>query len=189
MTRLVLAGVSCLAWMVAGCSTGGLPYSAPAGPSPMTTTAAPVFSVAAGMYRGSQTVSLTDTTARAAIYFTTNGTIPTASSALYTGPITINASEILMAVAIAQGDAASQVTSASYTIVLPDGTVAHGSTPIAGAHVYLLAGATNGYGKPSTSLLNPASTGTSDSVGAYVTTDTAGRFFITGMYQWSEPLK
>ena len=41
---------------------------------------------------------------------------------------------------------------------------------------------TTGYGQPSVSLLNPALTGHSDSVGAYVTTNTRGFFTITGDY-------
>ena len=146
-------------------------------------TAAPTFSVAAGTYHSAQTVSIADTTAGAAIYFTTNGAVPTASSTPYTGPITVSSTETLMAVAIAPGDAASDVASASYTITLPDGIVLHGNAAISGAHVYLLAAGVDGYGKPSTSLLSPASTGASDTLGAYVTTDVTGHFYISGMYQ------
>ena len=126
-------------------------------------TAAPTFSVAAGTYHSAQTVSIADPTAGAAFYFTTNGAVPTASSTLYTGPITVSSTETLMAVAIAPGDAASDVVSATYTITLPDGIVLHGNAAISGAHVYLLAAAVDGYGQPSTSLLSPASTSTSDS--------------------------
>lgn len=62
------------------------------------------------------------------------------------------------------------------------GSVHGGQQPIAGAHVYLFAANTTGYGQPSVSLLNAASTGTSDSLGAYVLTDTNGAFTITGDY-------
>src|SRR5258708_1362045 len=62
------------------------------------------------------------------------------------------------------------------------GSVHGGQQPIVGAHVYLFAANTTGYGQPSISLLNAASTGASDSLGAYVTTDASGGFTITGDY-------
>jgi hypothetical protein len=165
-----------------GCSTGNDKNGNPTIPSP--TTAAPVFSLATGSYNSVQTVSITDATAGAAIYFTTNGTVPTAGSTPYDGPITVRSTETLMAVAIAPGYASSPVEAAAYTITLaPDGKVMHGNTSVSGAHVYLLAANTNGYGNASVSLLNSALTGASDTLGGYVTTATDGSFTISGMYQ------
>lgn len=60
------------------------------------------------------------------------------------------------------------------------GSLRQGQHALAGAHVYLLAVNTTGYGSPSVSLLTPSSTGQSDSLGAYVTTDTSGAFAIRG---------
>jgi hypothetical protein len=77
MMRLAVAGFSCLSLILAGCAMGNAKYGNPVTPSPAT--AAPVFSPAAGSYNSVQTVSITDATAGAAIYFTTNGTVPTAS--------------------------------------------------------------------------------------------------------------
>ncbi|HXC95304.1 MAG TPA: NHL repeat-containing protein [Edaphobacter sp.] len=57
-----------------------------------------------------------------------------------------------------------------------------GQQPIVGAHVYLFAANTTGYGQPSVSLLNPTVTGLSDSIGAYVTTNDQGGFSITNDY-------
>ena len=82
-------------------------------------TATPVFSVAAGTYTSAQTVSITDTTAGAAIYYTTNGTTPTTSSTAYSGPITVGTTETLKAVALATNFSLSAVASAAYTINLP----------------------------------------------------------------------
>ena len=62
------------------------------------------------------------------------------------------------------------------------GSVHGGQQPIVGAHVYLFAANNTGYGQPSVSLLNAASTGASDSLGAYVLTDANGGFSITGDY-------
>jgi hypothetical protein len=62
------------------------------------------------------------------------------------------------------------------------GSVNHANTPIIGARVYLLAANTTGYGNASVSLLNPALTGASDVIGAYVTTASDGSFSMTGDY-------
>ena len=62
------------------------------------------------------------------------------------------------------------------------GSVHGGQQPIVGAHIYLFAANTTGYGQPSVSLLNATVTGLSDSIGAYVTTDAQGAFTITGDY-------
>jgi lysophospholipase L1-like esterase len=74
------------------------------------------------------------------------------------------------------------------------GTVRGGQQPLVGAHVYLFAANTANTGVPDTpslpvangqdsvSLLNQAQTGTSDSVGAYVTTDSNGNFSVSGDY-------
>jgi len=81
--------------------------------------AAPAFSVAAGTYTSVQTVALSDTTSGAAIYYTTNGTTPTTSSTLYSGPITVSSSETIEALATATGYTASSVSTAAYVINLP----------------------------------------------------------------------
>src|SRR5580704_8301934 len=182
MTRLAVVGFFCLSLILAGCSTGNSKHGNPIIPPPPA--AAPVFSPGAGSYNLVQTVSITDATAGAAIYFTTNGTVPTASSTPYTGPITVGSTETLMAVAIAPGYASSTVATAAYTLSLPpDGKVLHGNTPVSGAHVYLLAANTSGYGNASVSLLNSALTGAFDALGGYVTTAADGSFTISGMYQ------
>jgi hypothetical protein len=62
------------------------------------------------------------------------------------------------------------------------GRIHGGQQPVVGAHIYLLAANTTGYGNPSVSLLNSTTTGLSDSVGAYVTTGSDGGFTITGDY-------
>ncbi len=80
---------------------------------------APVFSPKAGTYTASQSVSMTDITAGASIYYTTDGTKPTTSSALYNGPITVATTQILKAIAVATGYGNSSVASAAYIIAVP----------------------------------------------------------------------
>jgi gliding motility-associated-like protein len=62
-------------------------------------TPTPVMSLAPGFYPGAQTVSITCSDPTATIRYTTNGTTPTTTSTLYSGPININATTVLRAVA------------------------------------------------------------------------------------------
>jgi len=77
--------------------------------------AAPTFSPAGGTYTSAQTVTLTDSTIGAKIYYTTNGATPTASSTVYSGPITVSSTETIEAIAAASGYLSSAVASATYT--------------------------------------------------------------------------
>ena len=79
--------------------------------------ATPTFSVPAGSYTSTQSVTISDATTGAAIYYTTNGTTPTASSTLYSGAITVSATETIEAIAVATGYSNSAVASANYIIV------------------------------------------------------------------------
>jgi hypothetical protein len=81
-------------------------------------------------------------------------------------------------------------TIATIDIIGPtvNGTVASGSgisygdPVISGAHIYLFAVNTTGYGQPSISLLNSSDTGHSDEVGSYVLTNSTGSFSIPPGY-------
>ncbi len=59
----------------------------------------PVMSLAPGFYSGSQSVTITCPDAAATIYYTTDGSDPTTSSNLYSGPVNIAATTVLRAVA------------------------------------------------------------------------------------------
>lgn len=92
-------------------------------------TETPTFNVPAGTYSSTQYVAVSDATPGAKIYFTTDGTTPTSNSTVYSGPVTVNTSLTLQAIANATGYGDSRVASAAYTIdrTLPDFSV--GSSP------------------------------------------------------------
>ncbi len=78
--------------------------------------ATPTFSPGGGTYTGSVTVSISDATSGATIYYTTNGSTPTTSSAVYTGALTFTQTTTLKAMAAASGMTNSGVASATYTV-------------------------------------------------------------------------
>src|SRR5208337_1338820 len=55
--------------------------------------ATPTFSPAAGTYSSTQTVTISDGTSGATIYYTTNGTTPTTNSSTYSSAINVSATE------------------------------------------------------------------------------------------------
>ena len=81
--------------------------------------ATPVISPAGGTYDLFQSVTITDSNPGATIFYTTNGTPPTASSTKYTGPISVVATETIEALAVASGYSNSAVATAAYTITSP----------------------------------------------------------------------
>jgi hypothetical protein len=77
--------------------------------------AAPKLSIKTGTYSSPVTVTIT-ADRNAAIYYTTDGWTPTADSARYVGPITIDSTTSLQAIAISQDGARSRVTEAVYML-------------------------------------------------------------------------
>ena len=77
-------------------------------------TAAPTFTPGSGTYTVAQLVTIADATPGAVIYYTTDGTAPTASSTKYTGPIAVSKTETILAIAIAPGYTASLIVPAIY---------------------------------------------------------------------------
>jgi len=99
-----------------------------------STVSTPTFSPAAGTYSSAQSVSISDATSNATIYYTTNGTAPTTSSTQYTGPITVSSTEKLEAIAVAAGDTNSAVASAAYTITSLPSAATPTFSPAAGSY-------------------------------------------------------
>lgn len=78
--------------------------------------ATPVASVKAGEYASAQKVALTTATKDAEIYYTTDGSTPTAKSTKYTKEITVSQTSTLKAVAVKNGVVSKNVLTVEYTI-------------------------------------------------------------------------
>lgn len=78
--------------------------------------ATPTVNPVAGAVLANSTVALASATAGSAIYYTVNGDIPTVSSTLYSGPITILTTTTIKAIATKAGMTNSLVLTAPFTI-------------------------------------------------------------------------
>lgn len=84
--------------------------------SNIETVATPVITPEAGNYNTPQQITITCETDEALIYYTTDGTDPTAESTHYTEPFTLSASATVKAIAVKEGMNNSQIASAAYTM-------------------------------------------------------------------------
>src|SRR6204780_4558996 len=110
-----------LAFVAVGCGGGGSSV-APPPPPPPPAASTPAFWPVSGSYsqtQAGQTVTLTDSTPNASIYYTTDGTTPTASSTQYKNPMTITSTTTIQAIATAQGYSQSASVTGSYTLTPP----------------------------------------------------------------------
>ena len=81
-----------------------------------------------GEFSGSKTITITCATPGAEIYFTVDGSIPSAASMRYTGPFSISATTTVKAVAIKAGMNDSEIVAATYTLYSGGGGNWYGGT-------------------------------------------------------------
>ncbi len=86
--------------------------------------ATPTFSPAAGTYTSAQNVTISCTTTGATIYYTTDGTAPTTSSAVYSSPIAISTTTTVKAMGVKAGMSNSSVATAVYNFPAVYATIA-----------------------------------------------------------------
>jgi trimeric autotransporter adhesin len=116
--RLAAAAATALALALAGC-TDSITLVAPSGSAGSTMAATPTFSPAGGTYTADQSVTISTATSGADIYYTTDGSVPAASSTKYAGAITVGGNgtlEVILAIAVKPGLSDSGVAAGSYKI-------------------------------------------------------------------------
>ena len=79
----------------------------------------PTFSPAPTTYHSPQTITISDATKGAVIYYTTDGSLPTKNSAVYSSPITVATTTSIHAMATYPYVPNSAAALATYSIVLP----------------------------------------------------------------------
>ncbi len=79
---------------------------------------APTFNVEGGAYTTAQNIVIITPTVDAKIYYTVDGTLPTLSSNLYTGAVSISSSQTIKAIATKTGWKTSEVVTADYEVNL-----------------------------------------------------------------------
>jgi Chitobiase/beta-hexosaminidase C-terminal domain/Glycosyl hydrolase family 79 C-terminal beta domain len=105
--------------------------------APLPVVPYPVITPSSGTYSKSQTVTISDSLSSAKIFYTLDGSTPTASSPLYTGPFSFGSTQtgttVVQAVAYANGYQTSTVSQSNITLSLPAGVIATtivNSTPV-----------------------------------------------------------
>ncbi|WP_213595553.1 chitobiase/beta-hexosaminidase C-terminal domain-containing protein [Paenibacillus woosongensis] len=95
--------------------------------------ASPIASPSGGAVPSGTKVTLSTTTEGATIYYTTDGSEPTSSSAEYTTPIEVTEEMTIKAIAVKEGMLDSEVMGEHYTILLPDQVAKPVADPSGGA--------------------------------------------------------
>jgi hypothetical protein len=88
-------------------------------PPPEPTVPVPTLKPVPGTYATAQSITISDTQAGAAIYYTTDGTPPSAKSLRYAQPIAVKTTSTIQAIAVASGYNNSAVAGGTYTIGTP----------------------------------------------------------------------
>lgn len=123
--------------------TGGA-YTLPT--SVVNTVAEPVITPNGGNILDTQNITLSCATEGAAIYYTTNGTEPTASSTLYTAPFTLSESATVKAIAVKEDYDNSQVVTVNFTVTKAGTTYRFKNVQKNGTCYYFTYDATDGIG-------------------------------------------
>ncbi len=114
LTSFLLSGL-----MLCGCSSG---EGSTAAANPAQQTAPPKVTTTAAQ-NGAVVVTLASATPGATVYYTVDGSTPTASSPQYFAPFLVASNLTVKAVAIASGSSASNVISQSFAPNIPSGTL------------------------------------------------------------------
>jgi hypothetical protein len=137
---LVIGGAAAAALVLGddgGGSRGGVSTSPAPSPSPGQVAVPPVTTASpqTGTFSSQIQVALIVSPIGASTYYTLDGTTPTQSSTLYSGPLTISATTTLRFFSVDGSGPAETPSSEVYTIVSGQGGQVGGSSPVAGVSV------------------------------------------------------
>ena len=107
---IVFSGIGC----GGGAGASGSGSGGGGNTQPQQAVETPSLQPAPGTYSAVQSISITDTTAGATIYYTTDGSTPTSASPVYSAPFSLNSATTVIAIATATGYTDSSVGSAAY---------------------------------------------------------------------------
>ncbi|MDR2482789.1 MAG: chitobiase/beta-hexosaminidase C-terminal domain-containing protein [Treponema sp.] len=107
----IIAFAAVISFGLAGCDNGTTDGGKP------DKVAVPRASPETGTYTTTQSVTLSCATSGAVIYYTIDGTTPTASSPVYTSPVSVTAAATIKAIAVKSGMTDSDVMTAVYTVL------------------------------------------------------------------------
>jgi Chitobiase/beta-hexosaminidase C-terminal domain len=148
------------------------------------TSATPAFSPAPGTFATAQSVTLSDATPGVTIYYTTNGSAPTTSSAIYSGAIPVGVSTVIEAVAAVPGSTNSGLARADYIItpppsapVVPPGAIAANGVQALDTWIFNHDAGTPGAAVGETSLVSTPSLSNSARQFASSYTDAGGEIY------------
>jgi len=82
-----------------------------------TQAAMPVINPSGQLFNPSIQVSIADSSPNAQIFYTTDGSVPTPASTLYTGPITVSSTQTIRAMADGPGYLASVIANETFTLI------------------------------------------------------------------------
>jgi PKD repeat protein len=186
-TRRLVVCVPFFGFLLAGCGSSNSSGSSQSAPKPPVANGGGPYTGTVGTAVSFSGSGSTDPQGQALTYAwnfgdssTGTGVSPThtyATLGTFTVSLAVTNTSGLTGMSTGQATIAAALSNVPLT-----GVVNGGQQSIVGAHVYLLAANTTGYGQASVSLLSAALTGSSDSIGAYVTTGSNGGFSLTGEY-------
>ncbi|HTP67505.1 MAG TPA: choice-of-anchor D domain-containing protein [Dongiaceae bacterium] len=111
----------CLIFSGIGCGGAGANSNSQQ-PPPEQQTATPTIQPTGGTFSAPQSVSISDSTSGATIYFTIDGSAPSTSSSVYSAPFSLNSAATVKAMAAASSHTNSSVQSAGFSFRSPAGT-------------------------------------------------------------------
>jgi hypothetical protein len=130
--------------------------------------ATPIFSPTGGIYTTDQTVTISDSTSGATIYYTTDGTVPTTSSNVYSGSISVSGNgsvKSIIAMAAASGSTDSGLAAASFK-------VSHVISTVAGKGTYGFSG--DGAASTNAEFRYPSG----------IAVDSSGNYYVADAYNY-----